>query len=79
MHVHVQAWHEVTGESGCRAVADTFARGTEALLALDVVDEGGQVERVVTTAEHPFYRPELWRFVRADELGVGWAFGTWVV
>lgn len=78
----VRAWDEVTGESGCRAVAETFARGTEMLLALDIENEGGQVERVVTTGEHPFYRPELERFVRAEELAAGDALlsssGSWL-
>lgn len=41
----VWAWDEATGESDCRPITETFARGTQMLLALDIVDDGGQVSR----------------------------------
>lgn len=78
----VRAWDEATSESDCRPISETFVRGTETLLALDILHDTGQVERIVTTAEHPFYRPDLGRFVRAAELVAGDALlsssGAWL-
>ncbi|MFU8807328.1 MAG: polymorphic toxin-type HINT domain-containing protein [Bradymonadaceae bacterium] len=75
--------HEIDHErDGCRPVTQTFAHATDTLIELEIVDETGHVERITTTPEHPFFVPDLGRFVEAGDLSEGDALigasGMWL-
>ena len=67
---YVLARDERTGEVGCKLVVGPYHNLEEAILLLSLQDETGKVERIETTANHPFFvQGRGWQRVDALELG----------
>ena len=67
---YVLARDERTGEVGCKLVVGPYHNLEEAILRLSLQEEAGKVERIETTANHPFFvQGRGWQRVDALELG----------